>query len=484
MKQLLCFFFSFVVWFMLLIPSFAFAQCGSDCTEFISTFPSTLNGITVTADSTGSVSSFINPYDNSCGATVVMPGNSLHLGQSGSFEYTFIFSIPVNDVIVLITAASQITTTPLVGEAFDFSVNGGTPVNLVQDCGCLTISGSTVTCTSCTDDGGLIIVSSANDFTTLTISGDGGSAGSLFGLCALSLEQYCNIEAEESDVICNNGNTPVDPTDDTFSFQLELIGSSTGISWISDDPTLGTGTYDTPYTFGPYPMNGGPKTINFTDIDDPDCMLEWTVEPPEPCNENCILELASAVDNIICNNANTPSDPTDDFFTFDLEVGGSFTGLSWISDDLTVGMGNYNTVYNFGPYLMSDGDVSINFTDIDVSNCNLELTVSPPDPCYDIPELQVYLPNIFSPNSDGNNDYFFPMSDAGIEDEVLEMLVYDRWGNLVFQNQNFAFNDPFAGWNGRFKNKDLNPGVYVYMLKVLRSNGEEKSYSGNVTILE
>ena len=59
----------------------------------------------------------------------------------------------------------------------------------------------------------------------------------------------------------------------------------------------------------------------------------------------------------------------------------------------------------------------------------------------------VNIPNIFSPSSrDGNNDYF---TLYGNENVVLinEMYVYDRWGNLVYSNNNFLPNDPYQGWD-------------------------------------
>jgi len=39
-------------------------------------------------------------------------------------------------------------------------------------------------------------------------------------------------------------------------------------------------------------------------------------------------------------------------------------------------------------------------------------------------------------------------------------------------------------WNGIFKEKELNPGVYVYACKVLFSNGEEELFTGNITLIK
>ena len=43
---------------------------------------------------------------------------------------------------------------------------------------------------------------------------------------------------------------------------------------------------------------------------------------------------------------------------------------------------------------------------------------------------------------------------------------YDRWGNLMFINENFVPNQPSLGWDGRFNGKPVVPGVFVYVFEV------------------
>ena len=71
------------------------------------------------------------------------------------------------------------------------------------------------------------------------------------------------------------------------------------------------------------------------------------------------------------------------------------------------------------------------------------------------------LPNVFTPNGDGNNDYWKPGPYSFVE--RVDMKVYNRWGGLVFQTE-----DPDINWDGRFKNTDklVNPGVYYYIADV------------------
>ncbi len=97
-------------------------------------------------------------------------------------------------------------------------------------------------------------------------------------------------------------------------------------------------------------------------------------------------------------------------------------------------------------------------------------------------EKRVYIPNVILPGSDGLNDFITVF--AGIEvAKVRSMQIYDRWGDLVFENLNFLPNDPHLGWNGRSKGEDVNPGVYVYAVKVEYTNGDTEIFSGDITVI-
>ena len=98
-------------------------------------------------------------------------------------------------------------------------------------------------------------------------------------------------------------------------------------------------------------------------------------------------------------------------------------------------------------------------------------------------ERQVYIPNAFSPNGDGVNDLFMIYANSGVE-EVLTFRVFDRWGELVFEDQNFQPNDIAHGWNGLFLGKFMNPGVLVYMAEIRFVDGVELLYKGDVTLLK
>jgi gliding motility-associated-like protein len=95
----------------------------------------------------------------------------------------------------------------------------------------------------------------------------------------------------------------------------------------------------------------------------------------------------------------------------------------------------------------------------------------------------IEIPNVFTPdNQDGLNDYFSLFSNENVL-LVNDLMIYDRWGNLVAHQTNFPPNAPEYGWDGRFRGQFAVKGVYVYYFKVTTTNGEILYFSGDVTIL-
>jgi gliding motility-associated-like protein len=94
----------------------------------------------------------------------------------------------------------------------------------------------------------------------------------------------------------------------------------------------------------------------------------------------------------------------------------------------------------------------------------------------------LYIPNTFSPNGDGNNDIFFPRG-VGIN-QVKMLRVFNRWGELVFERNNFNANDESAGWDGRFKGQILSADVYIFQCEIVCENNEILTYRGDLTLLK
>ncbi len=96
----------------------------------------------------------------------------------------------------------------------------------------------------------------------------------------------------------------------------------------------------------------------------------------------------------------------------------------------------------------------------------------------------IYIPNVFSPwEEDGNNDVFLIFADGDQIEKVDIFQIFDRWGDMVFSNQNFQPNDPAHGWDGRHRGKLMTPAVFVYYAEIRLIDGRVLLYKGDVTLL-
>ena len=95
---------------------------------------------------------------------------------------------------------------------------------------------------------------------------------------------------------------------------------------------------------------------------------------------------------------------------------------------------------------------------------------------------QVFIPNAFTPNGDGFNDILM-VRGKGIA-KVKSFRIFNRWGEIVFERNDFPPNDPHFGWDGRIKGIVGEPAVYVYTAEAVCENGSVFFYKGNTTILK
>ena len=98
-------------------------------------------------------------------------------------------------------------------------------------------------------------------------------------------------------------------------------------------------------------------------------------------------------------------------------------------------------------------------------------------------ERDVFIPNVFSPNSDGINDYFSIFGGPEVA-SVDHFSIYSRWGELLYESNGFEINDSQKGWDGFFNGKKMNPGVYIYLAQLTFIDGVEEQYSGDVLLAE
>lgn len=94
----------------------------------------------------------------------------------------------------------------------------------------------------------------------------------------------------------------------------------------------------------------------------------------------------------------------------------------------------------------------------------------------------IYIPNAFSPNGDGRNNFFTLYGGPGAR-TIKRLQIYDRWGELVFETQNIPLNIENAGWDGTFRGQKVNNGVFVYVAEVEFIDDEVVTFSGDVAVM-
>jgi gliding motility-associated-like protein len=92
-------------------------------------------------------------------------------------------------------------------------------------------------------------------------------------------------------------------------------------------------------------------------------------------------------------------------------------------------------------------------------------------------QINIFIPNAFSPNGDGNNDYFQIFGNLSPV-VYLEMSVFDRWGEKIYESQ-----DPQFKWDGVYKGEPEPMGVYLYTMTASFEDGTHQDFKGSVTLV-
>jgi gliding motility-associated-like protein len=129
-----------------------------------------------------------------------------------------------------------------------------------------------------------------------------------------------------------------------------------------------------------------------------------------------------------------------------------------------------NTSYQpdtvFSP--LSAGSYSLNI--LDSNKCITGFSILVPENGED---YSLYIPNTFTPNTDIVNDTWYVQGTCLGE---FNCVIYNRWGEKIIE-----LNDIKEGWNGKYKEKDVPEGVYVFMIQVKTKTGTVKK-SGHITV--
>jgi len=97
-------------------------------------------------------------------------------------------------------------------------------------------------------------------------------------------------------------------------------------------------------------------------------------------------------------------------------------------------------------------------------------------------EIEISIPNIFSPISTSGNNLFFIPPNNQIK-EVYDFIIYDRWGNKVYSASNFDPQVTNQSWDGTMNGQPCDSGVYVYSVSYLDVFDQEQSIFGDVTLI-
>lgn len=96
-------------------------------------------------------------------------------------------------------------------------------------------------------------------------------------------------------------------------------------------------------------------------------------------------------------------------------------------------------------------------------------------------ESDLDVPDAFTPNGDGNNDYFTVF---GNNISRYEIRIYNRWGELVYHSTDATeLNDLSRGWNGTLNNTPQSAGTFAYYIIATGNDGQQLEKKGNVTLI-
>jgi gliding motility-associated-like protein len=88
----------------------------------------------------------------------------------------------------------------------------------------------------------------------------------------------------------------------------------------------------------------------------------------------------------------------------------------------------------------------------------------------------VYIPNAFTPNGDGIDDYF---SVFGTTLYSVSMKIFDRWGEKVFDSGD----SQWASWDGTYRGVMQPPGMFVYYVQLTFLDGSQETREGSITLI-
>ncbi|MEN0002967.1 MAG: gliding motility-associated C-terminal domain-containing protein [Bacteroidota bacterium] len=150
-----------------------------------------------------------------------------------------------------------------------------------------------------------------------------------------------------------------------------------------------------------------------------------------------------------------------------------FTSIEWTPADSTISCTDC-----FSPSFSPPFSTQYQVTIIDGKACIGQATL----PVFVQRPRRLFIPNAFSPNGDDNNDVWTIFGAPEVV-QLEQVLVFNRWGSLVFERKRIPHSDASLGWDGLFDGRELPGGVYVYLVEALFTDGERKVFKGDVVLM-
>ena len=220
----------------------------------------------------------------------------------------------------------------------------------------------------------------------------------------------------------------------------------------------------------------GPFVANFDGVD---C---YGVQLTVISAEGCMSTISSS--DFVCIKPN----PTASFYADSYQIDNIQTNANFWNT--SIGADSYYWYYGDGSTYDTTFNAYhefLNGSDFDVTNYQVTLYAVSQYGCIDsvshyiemIPEIILYVPNAFTPDGDSYNNSFYPVLTAGYNQDDYEFLIFNRWGELIFESYTIG-----EGWNGTYRDHKCQDDVYTWKLVLRRSyNDDKKEYVGHVTLL-
>ncbi len=240
--------------------------------------------------------------------------------------------------------------------------------------------------------------------------------------------------------------------------------------------------------------NNGALIINSVDGGTPPYTYEWSVSPS---GSTMLTSLApgqyslTVSDQNGCSIVQVYNLAQPDLVTLDIGPNRTVSHLDSVRMSISTNLnsgnlgnitwGGYNGVFCPGcPVfeIIATTSATISAMISDTAGCvatdSMRLTVV-------VPRIY-YIPNVFSPNGDNINDYFYISGRFNLTN-ISFMRIYDRWGNQLWERTNLTPGVEQQGWDGRFREEVMQPGVYVYVAELQYEDGRSETVTGDITIV-